>query len=91
MISEGYGEESETACVYPIPHQGDHKRVLLSWPIPGRYLEKRHPFGTKKSDITCGISFGVCGGERGEGGEERGGEKKKRRKGWGGGWREVRW
>lgn len=92
MSSEGCGEESETASVDPIPHQGDHKRFLLSWPIPGRCLEKRHPFGSKKSNITCGISFGVCGEgvmrekRRGEGRGEK--EEKKGLRTVGG---ELRW
>lgn len=29
VISGGCGEKSETGSLDPIPHQGDHKRVLL--------------------------------------------------------------
>lgn len=43
------------------PIKGITKPFLVG-PHGGRCLERRHPFGNKKSDITCGISF--------EGGEE---------------------
>lgn len=83
VISGRYEEESETASVDPIPHQGGG--VTKGFSSDGlhqdRCLERRRPFCSKKSDITCGISFwgGVREREREEGkGEER---KKERRKG----------
>lgn len=66
---------------FPIKGGGVTKGFSSDGLHQDRCLERRRPFCSKKSDITCGISFwgGVREREREEGkGEER---KKERRKG----------
>lgn len=82
------GKNQRLVLWTPSPIKGITKGFSSDGPHQDRCLKRRHPFGSKKSDITCGISFGVrvcvvcvcvrmfvSGKERGE---ER---KKEKRKG----------